>query len=94
MVEYKWEDEDLKVPGACTWDDFIQQVEMVLFHYDDMEDAYHSMEEGNPNFAFDFNDYTLMVYDSMQAIWDPITNFFDFGLTLADQKYFAALDSH
>ena len=94
MVEYKWEAEDLEVPGACTRDDFIQQVEMALFRYDDMEDAHFSMEEGNPNFAFDFNDYTLTAYDSTQAIWDPVTDFFDFGLTLANQKYFAALDSH
>jgi hypothetical protein len=93
MVEYKWEAEERQVPGACTLDDFIRQVESALFGYEDMEDAYRSMEEGNPAFAFDFAQYKLTPYDSPQAIWNPVTDFFEYGVTVADEEYFAALET-
>jgi hypothetical protein len=92
MVEYKWEAQDCEVPGAGTRDDFIDQVEMAVFGYEEMEEAYQSMEERNPSFAFDFADYELTVYDTPRVLYEPVTDFFEFGLTLADQKYFAALE--
>jgi hypothetical protein len=92
MVEYKWEAVELEVPGACTRDDFQNQVLMALDTYNDMDDAYDNIEDTNPSFAFDFMDYQLTAYDSTQESYQPITDFFDWGKTLADEKYFAAVE--
>ena len=53
---------------------------------------YDSMEESPLSFAFDFMNYTLTACNSMQELYAPITNFFDFGKTVADQRYFAAIE--
>ena len=47
----------------------------------------------NPlSFAFDFMNYTLTARDSTQELYAPITDFFDFGKTVADQRYFTAVE--
>jgi hypothetical protein len=92
MVEYKCEALELEVPGACTRDDFENQVLMAIDSYNDMDDAYDNIEDSNPSFAFDFMDYKLTAYNSTQESYQPITDFFDWGKTLADDKYFAAVE--
>jgi hypothetical protein len=92
MVEYKCEALELEVPGACTRDDFQNQVLMALDTYNDMDDAYDNIKDSNPSFAFDFMDYKLTAYNSMRESYQPITDFFDWGKTLADDKYFAAVE--
>jgi hypothetical protein len=92
LVEYKCEAEELEVPSAFTRQDFQDQVQMTLDGYKDMEDTYDSMEDCNPSFAFDFTDYNLTAYDSTQETYAPITDFFEFGKTVADHKYFAAVE--
>ena len=92
IVEYKWEAQELKVPSAFTRLDLQDQVELALIGYKDMEDMYDSMEKSPPSFAFDFMNYTLTARDSTQELYAPITNFFDFGKTVADQRYFAAIE--
>ena len=92
MVEYKWEALELEVPGACTRDDFENQVLMAIDSYNDMDNAYDDIEDSNPSFAFDFMDYKLTAYNSTQESYQPITDFFDWGKTLADDKYFTAVE--
>jgi hypothetical protein len=92
MVAYKIEAEDLYVPSACTREQFQRQVEMALFTYEDMEEAYDDIEENNWDFAFDFMEYEVMPYESVQQWHKPLTDFFEFGKTRADQRYFAALE--
>ena len=92
MVQYKFEAHECDVPGACSLDDFIEQVHMALFGYEDMGDAFQVMEDDNPSFAFDLSEFTLKAFDTTQANWEPITDFFDFGQTQADRRYFSALD--
>ena len=65
---------------------------MALIGYKDMEDMYDSMEESPLSFAFDFMNYTLTACNSMQELYALITDFFDFGKTVADQRYFAAIE--
>jgi len=92
MVEYKWEAQELEVPGACTCDDFQNQVLMAIDTYNDMDDTYDNIEDSNLSFTFDFMGYQLTAYDSTQELYQPITDFFDWGKTLADDKYFAAVE--
>lgn len=92
MVQYKWEAQDCKVPSVCTRDVFIQQVHMALFGYEDLEDAFQSMEDDHPSFQFDLSEYTVKAFVTTREQWEPITDFFNFGQTRADQKYFAALE--
>ena len=91
MVEYKLAAEQHEVPSTYTAEDFRSQVEMALFEYRDMEDLYKDIEEPNPSFAFDIDDYTLKAYESMQNIHESITEYFECGQTIADRKYFAAV---
>ena len=92
MVEYKFDAHDLQIPGACSHEDFQKQVEMALFAYEAMEDRYDTIEELNPTFAFDFQDYKVTEYASTQDFHPSITNYFEFGQTIADKKYFAAFE--
>jgi len=92
LVEYKWEAQELEVPSICTREDFQDQVEMALDSYKDMAEAYDCIEDSNPSFAFDFMHYTLTAYDSTQAFHTPITDFFEFGKTIADHRYFTAVE--
>ena len=92
LVQYKWEAQDCDVPGTCNWDDFIQQVHMALFGYEDMEDAFQSMEDDNPSFSFDLSEYTLKAFIMTQVEWEHVTDFFNFGQTCTNEKYFAALE--
>ena len=57
-----------------------------------MEDAFQSMEDDNPSFSFDLSEYTLKAFVTMQVEWEHVTNFFNFGQTHADEKYFATLE--
>ena len=91
MVEYKFDAEQREVPSAYTAVDFRSQVEMAIFEYKDMEGIYEEIEEPNPSFAFDFDDYTLKPYDSTQNIHESVTEYFGCGQNLADKKYFAAV---
>ena len=91
MVEYKLAAEQHEVPSTYTAEDFRSQVEMALFEYRDMEDLYKDIEEPNPSFAFDIDDYTLKAYESTQNIHESITEYFECGQTIADRKYFAAV---
>jgi len=91
MVEYKSTAEQREVPSACTAEDFQSQVEMAILDYQGMKDTYDDIEEPSPSFAFDFDDYTLQAYPSAQNIYEPVADYFKFGQTNADKKYFAAL---
>ena len=57
-----------------------------------MEEAYNAIEERNSTFAFDFQDCKGTEYDSTQDFYPSITNYFQFGQTIADLKYFAAFE--
>jgi hypothetical protein len=51
MVEYKWEAQDSRFLALVLVDDFINQVEMALFGYEDMEDAYRQHGRGQSIFC-------------------------------------------
>jgi len=92
MVAYKFDAHDLQIPGACDEKDFQMQVEMALIRYTGMEEAYDTMKEANSTFAFDFQDYKVTQYDTTQDFHPTISKYFEFGQTMADQKYFAAIE--
>jgi hypothetical protein len=51
------------------------------------------MEEGNPSFAFDFAGLQTHGVRLSAGNMEPVTDFFEYGVTLADEKYFAALET-
>lgn len=93
MVAYKLDALNLQIPGACDGKDFQMQVEMALIRYIGMEEAYDTMKVGNSTFPFDFQDYKVTEYDTTQDFHPTISQYFEFGQTMADQKYFAAIEN-
>jgi hypothetical protein len=100
MVTYKFSAEKNKYRGVCTAEKFEHQVQKAIFCFDGMQDAYDNVEddidEPDPSFAFEFDDYDVAEYDvlphdSVQHFYRSIDDFFDFGKNDADHAYFDSL---
>lgn len=88
LLQYKEEADEMAIPGACTLEDFAEQVEMAVSRFGDLGDAYDSFRQGE---EFEINDYILKKSEST-TIYEPAIDFFHAGKTTADETYFAALD--
>jgi hypothetical protein len=94
MVAYKHKAEESDVHSTCGAPEFQQQVETALSKYDGMEDAYDNYSEGNDfDFAFNFMEFEVEEYGPSDNWHLPVTDFFDWGKTTADERYFAALEN-
>jgi len=95
MIAYKVEAQDTTRPSYCAAVDFQKQVEMALFSFPGMEEAYDNlddMENLAPSFAFDSHDYDVTVFGFPQPFHPRVENCFMAGKNLADHKYFTAIE--
>jgi hypothetical protein len=95
IITYKSQAENATRPSYCGAVEFQKQVEMALFSFPGMEEAYDNMddlEELPLSFAFDFQDYDVTVFQSPQLFHPHIESLFEAGKNMADRKYFAAVE--
>ena len=95
IIAYKSEAENPTRPSYCDAVEFQKQVEMALFSFPGMEEAYDDMDDMEDlasSFAFDFQDYDVTVFQSPQPFHPRVENLFEAGKNMADCKYFAAVE--
>jgi hypothetical protein len=95
IIAYKKEAEDPTRPSYCDAVEFHKQVEMALFSFPGMEEAYDNLddlEDLTSFFAFDFQEYDVTAFDSPQSFHPRVENHFLAGKNIADQKYFTAIE--
>ena len=104
MVLYKFQAAANNHGGVCTPSHFEHQIQNAIFGFADMKEAYemfddndiaeddmaYSIDEPDPSFAFDFDDYNVAPYESVQQCYVSIEDFFECGKNMADCVYFSS----
>jgi len=60
--------------------------------FEGMQEAYDMIVEISRDFSFDFVNYKVKAFDTPRKIYPAIRYYLESGKTLADSKYFSALE--